>query len=207
MRNYSRWDARARSGVQSDAQRKPIKIARGELSIKLPTGGGHWNKSSVRPCPGILTEGDCRKEGGGGRRRRFLSPKSLNFSPQHRKWPFYNYFLRRRRTARRSQKNDVDVVHDDDDESRNFPGTIWLSASGRRSSPVISDRLPPTGIWSLRGHASQNLNLADKWTTCINRGVGARAGNAANIFRVEVRERLSFARQNPEKRASGNYHG
>lgn len=26
--------------VQSDAQRKSIKIARGELSIKLPTGGG-----------------------------------------------------------------------------------------------------------------------------------------------------------------------
>lgn len=37
------------------------------------------------------------------------------------------------------------------------------------------------------GHASQNLNLAGKWTTCINPVGSARAGNAANIFRGQER--------------------
>jgi len=50
-------------------------------------------------------------------------------------------------------------------------------------APFFTGDIRPAGHL-IPGHASQNLNLAGKWTTSINPVRSARAGNAANIFRV-----------------------
>lgn len=57
-------------------------------------------------------------------------------------------------------------------------------------APFFTGDIRPAGHL-IPGHASQNLNLAGKWTTSINPVRSARAGNAANIFRVRsgARER------------------
>lgn len=65
-------------------------------------------------------------------------------------------------------------------------------------APFFTGDIRPAGHL-IPGHASQNLNLAGKWTTCINPVRSARAGNAANIFRVRGADARSSSDDGADK--------